>query len=254
MVLKTTTTPLARLTQTQWRDEFVTWLGLNSYTNDLSAAQKTDLNRYIDASHEYVDKRFGHEPWAMREQTLSLVDGTATYALRADTRTIMLITEVNTSSITRRVHVTSKKEWAGKWKGGSETHPWNVQTVPHWFLDGMDSSQPPVQQWKRQPSPDSTVAGTNNVTVYYRPYYNLLGSGEDSFTDLPANAVEAIRMHLLYKWAVRNKEWADAAQYKAAREDEIGAEAIADNKPDASEELFGIGMNEDLTTEMELLS
>ena len=39
----------------------------------------------------------------------------------------------------------------------------------------------------------------------------------------------------------------------ARRVEEIGANAIADNRPDASEELFGIGMNEDIVTEMELL-
>lgn len=255
MALKTTSAPLARLTLTQWRDEFVTWLGFNSYTNDLTTAQKTILDRFIDGSHEYVDKRFGHEPWATREQNLSLVDGTATYTLNADMRTVILMTETNTSSITRRVHVTSKAEWFGRWKGGSETHPWNVQTVPHWFFDGMDSSVPPVQQWKRQPSPDSTVAGTNNVTVFYRPFYNLLAtSGQDSYTDLPANAIDAIHMRLLHKWSLWQKDWPAAAQYKAAMDEEIAANAIADNRPDASEELFGIGMNDDLITEMENLS
>lgn len=230
MTLRTATTTLDPLTLAEWRNTIATWLGI-SYANIDTSAQ-TELNRMIDEAHEYISQRFGHEPWTMREKSLSLASGTGTLSMDADVRHVILITETYSGS-TREAILTTKADYLAAWGEGFDTHPWNGQTEARWFFDGMTSDNPPQQQWRRVPTPDGAVTGTALV----RPYFTLLGTtGDTQYTELPPHAVSALREHLRALWALFERNYEAYGIHRQAREEQLAAMAQSDNPAGAVEQ------------------
>lgn len=193
----------------------------------MSSAQQAAYQRIIDASAEYLTKRFGHEPWMQHEEALSLSSGTSTFSLSAAARHVITIVETYAGR-TRLAGVTTKQEWLKAWGSGAATHPWSAQETPYYFFDGMTADNPPRQQWKRVPTPDAAVTGT----ILVRPYLTLREAGGDSDkenTHIPANAAQAQADYILYRVDKHDKNFESSAFHKQAMEDEISAIQVADN-------------------------
>lgn len=230
MTLRTITSPYDQHTLAELQAHIGTYLG--TAWASLSSAAQTAYQRIIDSSAEYLTKRFAHEPWMMHELSLSLASGTAILTLGAACRHVVRIIETY-SGDTRVITPTTKAEFYEAWgTDGASAHPWSTQTTPRWFLDGMTGDNPPQQQWKRVPTPDAAITGTALV----RPYLTLLsGSGDASYTHIPANAATALTDYILHRVELYRKNWEPATAHKGALEDEIATLNIADN-PDGAYE------------------
>ena len=244
MALKTTSLPLDNLTLTEWRDTIATWVGV-SYAN-LPTTLQNELNRLINEAHDYVSKRFGHEPWTTRETTVAVTSSSATYPMPADFRH-WIVGQEEGSTDTIRVLTASKADYMNAWGGGTSTHPWaegGSANRPTWFFDGMTGDEPPVQQWKRAQTPTTSVT----LRIHYRPYFSLLSTGADSYTVLPAGYVPEIRAHLMHKWAIYTKDFTQAGVLRQVREDEIAASQINDNV--STEDPVQMGFDDAFTRQM----
>ena len=193
----------------------------------LKTAAKTELDRYIDEAHDYISKRWAHEPWALREWTVSLASGTATFPLAVDVRHIELITESDGTN-KRTTKIVTKADYHRAFDGGT-AHPWDQQDDPRYFFDGMDDSNPPKQQWKRAPKPTAALT----LTVVGRPYFGMIGT--DTYTELPPSTVTELRHHLRMLWAAFRKDDEDMRREQALREDAIRASQVNDNPTGAAE-------------------
>lgn len=225
---KTTTTPLDPLTLTEWRNTIASWIG-ESYANLDSDAQ-TELNRYIDEAHDYISKRFGHEPWTRRVRTIAVSgdavgtdnDGNNIYKMWADFRHLIVINE-DDGTTTYRAYSADDTDYADRFDG-SATHEWSKDTRrAHWAFYSMSDDQPPQQLWIRVGGPSSVTA-----IVRYRPYLSLLGTGSDSYTVIPAAHVPEIRAHIRTEWAAFTNDTEKYQLQRTVREDHITASAIND--------------------------
>ncbi len=221
--LKTTSAPLDRLTLTEWRATMATWVG-ETYAN-LSSVDQTELDRIVNEAHETISQRAAHHPWGTREQTSQTVTaGSDTvYPMPADFRHVIDIKETGTNAIwSGRVALSTKSEW---YKAEETTHPWTTRTKPIWFYDGMTAAAPPVMQWRRLGA-DNTGA---EIHILYRPYFSLLTtSGNDSFTQLPAAEVKAIRYEAQTAWALYDQDFDKVQHYERATERAIAALEVND--------------------------
>ncbi len=92
MTLRTITSPYNPLTQALMRGYIGTALG-QLYAS-MDSVLQTEVDRIIDASAEYVTKRFGHEPWTMHEiASATLASGTAVAEFAAAVRQVITIIE-----------------------------------------------------------------------------------------------------------------------------------------------------------------
>lgn len=220
MALRTTSNPLAPLTHAQWRTTVCAWIGV-AYSQQHGDAQ-AELDRIVNETHDYISKRLGHDPYAKRRWTPSapsLSDGT--FTLASDVRIVRTITESD-GSTTRDGAVVTEEDYRAAWGAGHATHPWQSGTVPYYFFEGMTADNPPVQQWKRVPTP--TAALTVTVTGY--PYF---GKGEnDTYTELPATLTAESRHHARSRFAAFQRDYATAREEAALRDDCIAASAAKD--------------------------
>ena len=132
------------------------------------------------------------------------------------------------------------------WGSAAEqTHPWErTASDPRYFFDGMDTSNPPVMQWKRTPAANAALT----ITILGRPYFDTLASG--TYTELPTVVVPAIRHHLRLLWAAFEKDY-EAAQFEAGlREDAVATAQINDNNEGAHEGSRVVGLPADFHSEM----
>lgn len=224
MTLRTITSPYDQHTLAELQAHIGTYIG--TAWASLASATQTAYQRIIDSGAEYLTKRFGHEPWMMHELSLSLASGTAVLSLGAACRHVVRIIEVYDGK-TRNARPTTKAEYLEAWgTEGVTEHPWNTQTQARWFLDGMTDDNPPQQQWKRVPTPDKAITGTAMV----RPYLTLLtGSGDASYTHIPANAATALTDYILQRVELYRQNFQSAQAHKGALEDEIATLNISDN-------------------------
>jgi hypothetical protein len=220
--LRTTSNPYNRLTLTELRSTVAQGCFGIPYAS-LSTQAATDLTRILDSAHEYIDARLGHRPWCRREGTVTLVASQQKYALPADFRQVINITET-ISGATRLVNYIPKETYRAMWSGDT-THPLTRQDSPYWMADGLDNSNPPVFVVSRIPTPTSAEAG-GTWSVYYRPFFGLLAN--DSYVDVLPGAVEAIVEHAKYKFALQNGSYEKAAAHRSAREDELAALLVHD--------------------------
>ena len=247
MTPRTITSPYDPQTQAEMRAWIGTALG-QTYAN-MDTALQTEVDRIIDASGEYITKTMRHEPWALHEiASQTLASGTATVTLAAAVRHVVVINETY-DSITRNVRPSSKMEYMQAWGDGSTTHPWATsQSSPRWFFDGMDDSNPPLQQWKRVPTPDKAIT----YTVLARPYMTLMGTtGDTQYTHLPANAAQALKDYCMEKVAILQRDWEGATFFKRSLEDEIAVNNIGDNPEGAWEGARLMQVPEDYLIEMD---
>ena len=227
-VLRTTATPLDRLTLQEWRDRIATFIGVTYAAT--SPAHQTEIGRLIDEAHEFISKALGHRPFLRRTTTLSLVADQELYAMPADFRTVRHVLE-GTGTDLRRAILSDEEEYWDHFpnQGSGETgHDWDDQQAPHWIYRGLDDSNPPVHVFQRVPTPTSVEAGTDNVTVVYRPLMELLTTS--TFNELPASLQSAVSSHVLYKWQMFNKNYEQAAAWKQDREEEIARANINDTR------------------------
>jgi len=226
--LRTTTSPLDRLTETELRNTVATWSGI-SYDN-LATATQTELNRILEEAHEYISKRMAHYPWAVREKEETLSASSQTISMPADFRSMRQITETQGGK-TKLVQITTKADFVASWgTQGRSTHPWAESAAePRWFFDGMTSDDPPVAQWKRAKSDSSAIT----VTFYYTPYFGLISS--DTFVELPASAYPEIRHEMRAEYAALRREYDVAREERGLREEKIQASNIADNRHGAAD-------------------
>jgi len=229
VTLRTIDTPFDPETNAELQAKIGTYLG-TTWAN-LPTVLQTEYQRIIDASAEYLSKRFGHEPWMIHEEDLALAADTATLTLAAECRHVLTLIETYDGK-TRTVQPTTKREWMLAWGTGADSHPWSTQTRPYWFFDGMDDSNPPLQQWKRVPTPDKAITGT----ALYRPYLTLRGSsGDTQYSHIPANAAMAQEDYILARVEKQAKNFDKAGVHKQFMEDEISAIQVADNPEGAWE-------------------
>ena len=225
--LQTTTTPFDRQSRAEWRTRVTGWLGVSS----VSAAHQTEIDRIIDSSHEFISQRLGHSPVPRRVTTLSLVADQSRYAMPADFRHLMDILE-GTGGNLKKTEINTQEQWLDGFPssaaGTTASHQWTDQNSPHWVYRGMDDSDPPVKVYQRVPTP--TEAGTNNVTVHYRSYQELMTA--TNFGEIDPAAQEAMVEHIRAKHALYRKQVPLAQAHFAAREDELRALAVNDNKED----------------------
>jgi len=244
MTLRTVTTPYDPQTTAEIQAAVATKIG-RAYSGWDTVFQ-TEVNRIIDNSGEYITKRFGHEPWMLHELSLSLAASTATLTLAAAARQVMTIVETYDGT-TRLVTPTTKREYLLAWGAGATSHPWSQQSQPYWFLDGMDDSNPPLQQWKRVPTPDKAITATALV----RPYLTLRSTtGDTQYTHLPAHAAAALMEYVYEKVLMFMGDYEQAAQHKRSMEDEIAANLIADAPEGAWETAREVGYPSWAHTEM----
>ncbi len=226
MTLRAAATAIAPLTLTNWRDAICGWLGV-AYA-DLGTVAVAEIDRYIDEAHEFISKELGHEPWTKREASISLASGTATFLAAADVRQMIVIVETYAGD-TRRVKPTTKEDYLAAWGEGSVAHPWATQKTPLYFLDGMSDANPPVQQWKRVPTPDASVTGT----ILYRPYFDTLATG--SYSELPASCRSMIREKIRQSWALFTSDYEKASAHRSFLRDEIATHLKSDDTDGAWE-------------------
>ena len=143
----------------------------------------------------------------------------------ADFRQMRYILEGTGTSKRRALIVTDEEYYAAFPTATDDTstpaHPWTNQNEPRWFAAGSDTSNPPVKVWERVPAPTSAEAGTDNVTIVYRPLMGLLTS--DQYNELSASTREATNEHIRFKYLLGRKQYEAAAAHRQAREDELHA-------------------------------
>lgn len=224
MTLKTSSSPLDRLTLAEWRQSAAVWLGLSAWT-DIDSVLQTEVERFLNEAHDSISKRAAHYPWGTRETTKTVSAGTdTTYAMPADFRHHVSIVEE--TSTAKTVASVSDHESFMLAHDGTSAHPWTYRNTPVWFFDGMDDSAPPVQQWRR------VGAGNSGATarIRYRPMFGLLNtSGSDQFTDLPAPEVGAIRAKFFLMVARFRGDTEKVAIWKDAMEEAIAENEINDH-------------------------
>lgn len=224
MTLRTITSPYDSLTISEIQAEIGTYVGIA--WADLDSSFQTVASRIIDASAEYLAKRFGNQPWMMHEESISLANGVATLTLSAAARHIMRLYETYDGT-TRLVTPATKKDYFDAWGSGATTHPWNLQTDPHWIIDGMTSDNPPQIQLKRFPTPAATLTGSALV----RPYMTLRAdSGDQTYTHIPPDAQTAQMDWILARIDKHRKEWEGASAHKQWMEDEIRTQEVNDTE------------------------
>lgn len=197
MALRTVTTQMAMPTLANWRDLICSWIGV-AYAS-LDAQAKAEVDRYIDEAHELVSEDMGHYPWAQREWSESLAAGVQTFPLADDVRHVINFEETDGTN-TRRVIITTKAEWFAARGDDDGTHPWDLDTTPRYYFDGMDDTDPPLQQWKRHPIPSASLT----ITVFGRPIFGTLAG--EAFTELPATARPRIRAMIRREWALYERD------------------------------------------------
>lgn len=245
MTLRTVTSPYDPQTLSEIRDQIAAYKGI-AWAN-LSTTIQTVYGRIIDASADYISKRFGHEPWATLEESLSLASGTAVLSLSAAARTVIVIIETY-SGQTRTVNPTTKREYMLAWGSGATSHPWSLQTEPRWMFDGMTNDNPPRQQWKRIPTPDAAITGT----ALCRPYFTARGTtGDTQYVHLPATAEVAMMDYILEKIEKYDRNWQAMAAHKASLEDELRATQGVDDPEGAIETAREVNYPDWAWTEME---
>ncbi len=244
MTLRTITSPYDNETLTEIRNRVATKIGI-AYANwDPNFA--TAVNRYIDASAEYLAERFPDAWWLMQEESLSLASGTATLSLSSAARSVIIIIETYDGS-TRTVKPATKRGFYEAWGAGATTHPWNSQTEPHWLIDGVTSDNPPKIQLKRVPTPDAAVTGT----ALCRPYMTLRDTtGDASYTHIPANAAEALFEYVMSKVHAYRSEYDKAQFHKGALEDEIRTLQIGNDPEGGMEAARIVDAPDDFYSEM----
>ena len=235
MAERTTSNPIAMLTQQQWRDSAALWVGVEY--DRLSTAQKTELDRYIDETHEYLLQRFSHQPWGLRQFTGTVLSATGQIVLPADVRHLMNIREQGDGTTTSAV-VGIPETIQGYYAATGSTvpttnndSPWTQQTAPRYYFVSMDDQNPPQQIWQRRPFPESDIP----VDFLFRPYLGLLTT--DLFAGLPADVVSAGRHHLRSLWAALQNDYEKSNNERQLREDHIAAIQMND-APDAIEALI----------------
>ncbi len=246
MTLRTVSTPFAPKLLTEWR----TWLGTVTgvdYTN-LDSAIQTEFQDLVDEAHEWVDKTYGHQAWTMREWSVggstisapSTTDGT--FLLPADCRHPIMFQESETGVGTTGI-ITTKAAWmqAG---AGFTAHPWDNQSHPYYFLDGMDDSEPAQAQWRRVPTPSSSASA---FTALGRGYMDIMGtSGNASYQGIPAAIKPELKHHLKMTWFASRGEYDKVTPEAALRDDAVRATQINDApggsetliRPEAPQEFF----------------
>ena len=234
MSLRGVTATLDPRTLTEWRNAICTKFGV-AYAS-LSTAIQTELNRMIDETHDWVSKKYGHEPWARRVWTLSGTDFTAPstttglFTLPVDCRHIMKIQESETG--TGAVGRMTKMEY---WMAAGEdlaAHPWSNQSQPYYFFKAMSDDNPPAQTWQRVPTPSSTFT---TMTIIGRGLFDLLGtSGSSQYTEMPPDRTAEAWHYLAARWYSFREEYD-----KAAIEMQLAEKAIVDtminDAPDGAE-------------------
>ena len=222
--LKTTSTPYDNQNRAEWRARVTTWLGIDAFSS-LATLQQTEVDRLVDAAHEYVSKRLGHRPWMRRVATITLNAAESKFPMPADFRHLLELTE-GTGSSEKRVKVRTQKEWLDRLPAAPTTHahPWDQQNDPRWVYRGMDSSDPPVVVYERFPTPSAS----STATAYYRPYHELMDAA--NFSELPPSSTEGIVAHLRSSHAAFAGQFETANFWRTVREDELAAGNINDNK------------------------
>jgi len=235
MTLKTTTTPYDRLELTEWRTAIAESLGV-AYAS-LSTSAATRLDRIVNAAQEYISQRAAHTPKLQREKTFTLTAASdQELAMPADFRSAIRMQEERTDGTNVSAVFTTKTDWMDA-RDGSVTHPWITDSRAKVFFDGMSSAEPPVEQWRRV----GVSAASATLRVIYRPFFNLLSTGADAFTDLPASETEAILKQAQAQWALYNKDYEAYGVLRQDREDHINALETGDRKN--FEEPFEQGMD-----------
>lgn len=227
MSLRTTSNPLVPLTHAQWRTTIGAWNGV--VYADTSATTQTELDRLINEAHDYISKRLGHDPYAKRRWTPtapSTTDGT--FTLPSDVRIVKFITESD-GETTRDATLVLEDDYRQAWGSGHTVHPWQEGVTPYYFFEGMTSDNPPLQQWKRVPTP--LVALT--VTVVGYPIFGL---GEnDTYTELPATLVAETRHHIRSEFASFQRDYETAGREAALRDQLLAATASKEMQHGAME-------------------
>lgn len=227
MTLRTTSNPLVPLTHAEWRTTISSWCGV-SYANQSSTVQ-TELDRLVNEGHDYISKRLGHDPHAKRRWTPSAPSTTdGTFTLPSDVRIVKFITESD-GTTTRDGTLVLEDDYLAAWGDGKTTHPWQEGTRPYYFFEGMSSANPPVQQWKRVPTPTTSLT----VTVMGYP---LFGLGEnDTYNELPATLVAETRHHIRAEFAAYQRDYETAAKEMALRDACLAVSEKKEMQPGAAE-------------------
>lgn len=247
MTQRTITSPYDPETLAEIQARIAAHLNVSSWSAGLSSAHQTSFQRIIDASADYLVRRYGHEPWMLHELSVSLAANTATAEIDYLVRQLVLINETY-SSTTRVATPTTKREYMLAWGSGATTHPWNTQTEPRWYYDGMSADNPPKQRWTRVPTPDKAVTAAFLV----RPYMTLLStSGDQTYTHIPAEHAEQLFHWILYKVSLENKSYDEAQIQKAAMEDEMQATLVNSAPEGAVETAREVGVPDFIWREME---
>lgn len=215
MTLRTASAPYDPLTLDEWKATLGSWVGV-AYAS-LSSTSQTEMVRIINDVHEFISQKFGHDPHAKREWTLtapSTTDGTTTLAV--DVRNLEAITETDAAGDRRPVSVTTKLDYYAAMNATSDSdEPWTYQESPHYFFDGWDNSDPPAQQWRRVPTPGETLT----VKAVGTCYFGVLET--DVYTQLPPSFVPAIRDFCRSEWAAFTKDKESADYYEARAERKV---------------------------------
>ena len=251
MALRAVTAALDPLTLAEWRDRVCFWIGV-TYTN-LSDIAKTELNRLIDEVHDWVSKEYGHEPWARRVWTIggsdfsspSTSDGI--FTLPADCRHIIRIQESeNGTGVVG--NITKMEAWMSV-GAGATAHPWNLQDQSFYFFKAMSNDNPPVQTWQRVPTPTTALSA---MTILGRGYFTLLtGTGDGSYTEIPAQLVPEMSHHAKALWASYRGDYQKTSAEMSLRNDAVRSTQIND-APDGAEVLIEPQPPQEFFDEMEV--
>ena len=243
MTTKTTSAPLDRLTRTEWRDAIAFTIGVA--WSGLPTTHQTQIDRIINEAHEKLSQMLGHQPWAIRHYSFSTVASQAEYAVPADFRHMLSIVETGTDSSKERPFIARDASDYANAHDQTDTHPWDVRDKATWFYNGMDDSTPPVQEWKRAPTP----TGVFTVETTYRPRFSLLAdSGTDQFALLPAELSSSIRHEAASKYFAQTRDFEAANMHRAFRNDDF--EALTRNNTDTSEDQLVQGVDSAFNREL----
>ena len=228
--LRTTSSPLDRYTLAELRDHIAISRQGRAYA-DLNTEWQTEVNAQIQSAYEYCSQRLGHITHGQRQTTISLAAGEAKYAMPADYRQVRHVLEGTGDNMRQALVVDQDDYWNSfppTRAGTGVSHPWNDQDEPRWFFVGFDDSNPPVATLQRVPTPTSAEAGTDNVTIVYRPYMEITTTS--TYNELPPAMREAMAAQVRYMISTISGNQQQAAADRAVREDHIEANLVNDHK------------------------
>lgn len=251
MAYKAITTPYDAQTLAEWQARFGIWLG-ETWAN-LDSTLQTELGRYINEAHNYIERSYGDAEWSIHRASIAVTgdnagtddDGNYLYKMPVAFRRLVVIREAG-STEKKRARTSKLINYVNAWNDGTATHPWAADSRQStWFFHSWSDDSPPRQQWVRIGGESSGVT----AIVFFRPFWGLLATGvEDEYPGIPADVQAELDAHMKARTAAFKGDMDKYQLFSAIRNEEhaqtenatdFGEDPVAQGRDSEFDNLLG---------------